>query len=470
MDPLRKARRVFIVGIKGVAMANIAIILKQMGLNVSGVDTEETFITDELLEKNKISFIENFSKAALPTDCDLILYSAAHGGSANHLVVIAKKNNVSTLSQAEFVGALMKYFKTKIAVTGCHGKTTTSSLLAHSLIKLEARPSYLVGAPYFDQYEGGDYQGKNYFVVEADEYAVDPPRDKTPKFNFMNPDIAICTNIDYDHPDVYESLSETKAAFVKFLKGKHVILCQDDQNLKSISRLLNQSKKETYGFSNESDLHVTNYRPLKTGSRFTLKHRNKVLGNYSVNLYGQKNVLNAAAVVLTLISLGFAAKDIKEAIRGFYGAKRRFEQLLHENDIYLFDDYGHHPQEIRATIQAAKDRFPDRRVIIIFQPHTYSRTKSMLVEFASSLSEASLSIVLPVFSSAREQAQTDIVKSEDVSISAKALKKTNVVAVNSKKEALQLLKEYLDKKDVIFTMGAGDVYKLKDDIISLIRK
>jgi UDP-N-acetylmuramate--alanine ligase len=176
---LQQANNIFFLGIKGVAMANLAVILKKMGKNVTGVDSQEEFITDKLLLDNKINWTVGFDPKSLPKNIDLIVYSAAHGGTGNPLVVEAIKNKVNLISQAKLLGEIMDQFENKIAVCGCHGKTTTSSMLVYALNKLKQSPSYLVGVPFFSEYQGGDFQDKKYFVVEADEYGVNPPIDKT---------------------------------------------------------------------------------------------------------------------------------------------------------------------------------------------------------------------------------------------------------------------------------------------------
>ena len=195
-------------------MANLAVILKKLGKDVTGSDVSEEFITDELLKKNKIAWQSGFNPGSLPGNTDLVIYSAAHRGLLNPQIQQAKKRNIPVISQAEFQAKLLDRFKTKIAVCGCHGKTTTSSLLSYALIKLGVNPSYMIGSPSFDGYPGGDYNGSGYFVIEADEYGVDPPRDKTPKFHFLNPNYILCTNIDFDHPDVYKNLDEVKKAYL----------------------------------------------------------------------------------------------------------------------------------------------------------------------------------------------------------------------------------------------------------------
>ena len=436
---LEEARNIFIVGIKGVAMANLALILKKMGKMVSGSDVAEEFITDELLKQNSINVLLGFEPENLPPDVDLIVYSASHGGDENPLVLEAKKRQIRVVSQAELLGELMLGFRHKIAVCGSHGKTTTASLLAYSLIQLKAKPSYLVGSSSFNDLPGGDYNGDNYFVIEADEYGVNPPKDKTPKFNFLNPDIILCTNIDFDHPDVYEDLEQVKKAFAEFFKkGKIVLNCQDNP-----------------------DLIVENVRVNEHGTSFELTYRNKPLGQFTISLFGERNASNAAGVVITLMELGFELEQVKSAIKGFTGAKRRFEQKLYEKDIYLFDDYAHHPAEIETTIKTAKERFKNRRIIVIFQPHTYSRTKALLDGFRSSLQMADLVFLAPIFPSARENPKDFSISSADI---------IKEAACGSKEEILNKLKDNLKAGDVIFTMGAGDIYKLDNGIIELTRR
>ncbi len=416
---LMEAKNIFIVGMKGVAMANLALILKKMGKTVAGSDVDEEFITDELLKKNEIGWQVGFN--TLPDETDLIIYSAAHGGTNNPQVIEAKKRDIKVISQAEILDEIMGQFKIKIAVCGSHGKTTTASLLAYSLIKLGKKPSYLVGAPSFNNFWGGDYQNSDYFIVEADEYGVNPPFDKTPKFNFLKPDYIICTNIDFDHPDVYRNLEEIKKTFLKFFDGKKLFLCANDKSLMEVAKQLPKN----------------NYLTFK-----------------------ESLISHTGGVALCLSNLGFKNTEIKEAMRDFTGAKRRFE-LVYNGGVTLYDDYAHHPKEIEATIAAARARFPKQRLIIIFQPHTYSRTQSLLPDFARSLSLADLAYILPIFPSAREKTSDFHVSSSDIV----KLNPNKLFSVSSTGQLLKLLASTLQPQDVIFTMGAGDVYKLKDDII-----
>ena len=453
---LKQSKNIFFLGIKGVAMANLAVILKKMGKNVTGCDIAEEFITDKLLRDNEINWMVGFTLTKLPEKTDLIVYSAAHGGTNNRLIIEAKKKKIDIISQAKLLGELMDQFENKIAVCGCHGKTTTSSLLVYVLNKLKQKPSYLVGVPFFTEYQGGDFQDKKYFVIEADEYGVNPPVDKTPKFHFLNPNYIIVTNIDFDHPDVYKNIEETKKAFIKFFGSKKLIANINDLNL---LRCIDTSKAITYGESEKADYQIINYKINEDETSFEIKN----VGVFKISLFGKHNIYNATAVIVQLLKLGFEPSKINKALIGFKGAERRFELVYKKNNIFLFDDYAHHPTEISATINAAKNRFLKKRIIIIFQPHTFSRTNFLLKEFKESLSLAHIGFVLPIFASVRENSSQFKVNSKDI-----VSGKSNLHYVESNKQLINQLDRILKVGDVVFTMGAGDVYKLKDELIEMI--
>ncbi len=446
----------FILGIKGIAMANLAVILKKMKKNVFGVDNQEKFITDRLLKENKIEFLEKFDHSLLKRNIDLIIYSAAHQGISNPLLIEAKKRGIKLISQADFIGQLMSQFKIKIAVSGCHGKTTTTSLLAYALNKLEKKPSYLVGASYFTDYQGADYQKKDYFVVEADEYGINPPIDKTPKFFKLNPDWIICTNIDFDHPDVYEDLKQTKKAFLKFFNKKKLVLNFDDINLIQSFKRLKKNKIISYGFSQGVDFLIKNYQIKNDLTSFKVNNY-----DFEIKLFGRHNVLNATAVISLLFNLGFKYQEIKRAVRNFAGAQRRLN-LVYQGRFLIYDDYGHHPTEIKSTIEALRLKYPNQRIIVIFQPHTYSRTQVLFKEFRQSLTLADYSFILPIFASARESSLDFNISSKDL---VKGLK--NLFYVNNNQKLIDKIKRILKKNDLILTIGAGDIYKVIDQLKTL---
>lgn len=462
-------RNYFIVGIKGVAMCHIAVILKKMGKTVTGADIADSFITDEVLSQNDIPCQVGFEPGALPPDTEVVIYSAAHGGIDNPIVLIAQEKGIRVVSQADFLGNLISKFNISIAVCGTHGKTTTSSLLAYALIKLGAKPSYMIGSSTFsagdETFIGGDYNGADYFVIEADEYGVNPPKDKTPKFHKLIPSQALCLNVDYDHPDMYENVEAVAEAFKTFLAHvqTRVIYCQDDVNTAMVAATLPQDKAEGYGLSPQAEYRIKHYELRAGKPAFTLENDIETVENIELALYGEKNVLNAAGVIAVLLNLGFAPAEIKAAVKDFTGPKRRMEIKFEKNGTTLVDDYAHHPQEIEATVSALRARFPGKRLILIFQPHTFSRTQKLLKEFTTALSSADTAFVLPIFASARESRA-------DATISSGQLGNgTTVFSISDNAAVLEKLKGFIKGGEVIVTMGAGDVYKLDTDIIEVVK-
>jgi len=452
-----REKNIFIVGIKGVAMTNLAIILKKMGKNVFGSDVEEEFITVDNLKKYQIVYQIGFDGKNLPSNIDLVIYSAAHRGIRNPLVIEANKRKIRVASQAEILGEIMSDFKNKIAICGSHGKTTTASLLAYTLINLNLKPSYLVGSSSFNDFDGADFKKGDYFVIEADEYGISPPVDNTPKFLKLNPDFIIETNIDYDHPDVYKDLSSVKKVFFNFFLHRNLILNIDDKNTKEIleklEKLNHEKKIITYGFSKNADFRIFDPIFFETKTNFTLFFQNKNLGRFSISLAGEHNIKNATAIIAFLISMGFKTEKIKKVIKDFTGAKRRFEFLGKVKKSLFFDDYAHHPQEIKATIEAAKKRFSKKKIIVFFQPHTFSRTLSLLKDFNLSLKMADRGYILPIFPSARENSKDFDISSKDIIGQSK-----NLFYIDEKDIVNILLKETKDK-NVVLIMGAGDIYK-----------
>lgn len=462
-----REKNIFIVGIKGVAMANLALILKKMGKNVSGSDVKEEFITDELLKKENIKFSIGFDPGDIPNITDLIIYSAAHQGLNNPQVREGIKRGLRVVSQAECLGEIMASFGRSVGVCGCHGKTTTSSLLAYSLIKLNRKPSYLVGVTYFNDFPGSDFQNSSYFVAEADEYAVSPPVNKTPKFFFLNPKWVIATNVDFDHPDVYSNFDQVKEAFYQFFKDKNLILNFDNLALREFYFKEKIKKNHpvllSYGFSNGADYQIIHWRTEKTGSVFTLRDnfRKRDVGDFKISLFGEHNVLNATAVIVQLLVFGLSPLKIRKAMGDFQGAKRRLEMVLSKKNFILLDDYAHHPTEIAATIGAARLRYPGKKILVIFQPHTFSRTRRFFSQFISSLSKADKAIVLDIFPSAREKKENFSLSSYQLVKVGNKMGKDNLIYL--KKENLEtFVKPFMKENFVIITMGAGDVYKLKE--------
>lgn len=473
---LDQYKNVFIVGIGGIAMFNVAIILKKMGKKVTGSDSPNIYMTDKYLKENNIPFILSFDPSKVPSDTDLVIYTGAHEGKQNSQVKEAIKRGIKTLVLAEVNKLLTEHAEISIAVCGSHGKTTTASLMAYALKKLDQHPSYLIGTATFNEYFGGDYDGKKYFVIEADEYAVNPPENMTPKFHLLRPSYTICTNIDFDHPDMYSSIEEVKTAFHQFFKNNlaesvenHLIVCADNSELLEVVSTLPRDKYSTYGTFKKADLVISHITYSEEETTFEATYNGEELGMFSISLFGEHNVLNAASVILMLLKLNIDHEKIKSVLKGFTGAKRRFEKRFFKNNTYLFDDYAHQPNEIKATIKGAQERFKNRRVIVIFQSHTFSRTQALKDEFIDALGSADYSFIAPIYPSAREKQDATTISAKDLVTQSKNMGFTNIFSYEKESELIVQLSDMVKSGDVIIMMGAGDIYKIENDIIKVIQ-
>ena len=368
------------------------------------------------------------------------------------------------------IGLLVSQFTQSIAVCGCHGKTNTTSFIAFLLHKLNLDPTYFVGSSSFSGLPAGQYGASEYMVFEADEYGVCPPEDKTSKLLYNKPKNVLCLNLDHDHPDIYPQFSDVKDTFLRYFNEQvqsegNIFLNGDDDNLVEMKKKV-AKKTTTFGFNESNDVIVTIVNQSEEKTTISLNILEQSF-EFDLPFFGKLLITNIAGAIALLISIGCDVNKIQNSTMAYTGAKRRMEKIFHSDGTWIFDDYAHHPTEIRATLQAVRLRFPNKRIILLFQPHTFSRTKLLAIEFAESLSLADLTLVAPIYPSAREK--DDItVSSKMIEECAKSLKKTNVIAFSTIHEYIASFSSNLRKGDVIFTMGAGDIYKLKNDIIRVL--
>ncbi len=419
----RSSSQIHFTGIKGVGMTALALCAQDLGIKVSGSDVDGPFVTDAVLKHRHIPWRIGFSPDHLSPNVDLLIYTAAHQGSRNPQVQAAINRGIPVLHHAQALGQIMED-KIGISVCGVGGKTTTAAMLSHILDRLGAHPSFCIGVgdiPSLGAPGRYDKQGK-YFIAEADEYTADPAKGFVPRFAYQHPQIIICTNIEFDHPDVYADLDHTKTVFVDFFNqlppdGLLLINAESAANLSILPRL--KVKYQTY--------------------------------------LGQFNQANANAAIAAAVALGFDRTAATTALKDFAGTKRRFEKIGEAKNILLYDDYAHHPREIQTTLQAAKAKFPGHKLTAIFQPHTYSRTKALFADFARSFTAANEVLVLPIYASARETADPTVSSSQLV----EAIAKTGHPSahfVASVTDLVKYLKANLQSGQVIFTLGAGDIY------------
>ncbi|MGY0694761.1 UDP-N-acetylmuramate--L-alanine ligase [Virgibacillus sp. FSP13] len=370
------------IGIKGTGMSALAHILYDSGEKVQGSDVEKRFFTQEALEQKDIPILP-FSEDNIKDEYTII---AGNAFSDDHIEIQAAKKNGNTFYRYhEFLGEWLKQY-TSIAVTGAHGKTSTTGLLAHVLN--ETYPiSYLIGDG-----TGKGHVDSKYFVFEACEYRR--------HFLQYEPNYAIMTNIDFDHPDYFTSIDDVFDAFQSMADRvkKGIIACGDDEKLQQI-----QAKVPVvyYGFADTNDFQAQHVNETENGTEFDVFVRNTFYDTFTIPVYGDHNILNALSVIAICHYEGMRAEDIKK-ISTFQGVKRRFTEKKAGNQI-LIDDYAHHPKEITATIDSARKKYPDKSIVAIFQPHTFTRTKTFLQEFADSLNLADKVFLCDIFGSAREE-------------------------------------------------------------------
>lgn len=458
---MKKFKHVHFIGLKGVAMTALAIIAKEQGSRVTGSDLEEDFPTAQTLARFKITPSLGFKKENIVGRPDLVVVTGAHGGMSNPEAQAAQKMGLRVLMHGQALPEFMEGKKV-IAVAGSHGKTTVAALIAHLLTKASLDPSFAVGCGEIKSLATSGHAGRgDYFIVEADEYVTDPGRDPTPRFFHLHPLLAVVTNIEYDHPDAFTNLEEVEQAFLTFAhqvpKNGLLVLGVDGENVKTVLPSL-KVPFLTFGFSPKAAYQITrvSFGPQQTW--FSVKHQGIDLGQFTLKIPGKHNVSNALAASLIVNQVGLSWEKIRELLPSFSGTKRRFEAKGEKEGVKFFDDYAHHPTEIKATVEAARSWFPKRKIIVVFQPHTFSRTKALLKEFSQSFSQADQVIVTDIFPSAREK--------EDPSINSQILVneiqkyKQNVLYLGKMEEVVAYFKKHLIPGEVVFTMGAGDIYKL----------
>lgn len=418
------------IGIKGTGMSSLAQILHDSGEKVQGSDVEKRFFTQDVLEAKNIKILP-FSKGNITEDLTII---AGNAFSDDHEEIKeAKEKGLPYFRYHEFLGEwLQKY--TSIAVTGAHGKTSTTGLLAHVLSE-NYPTSYLIGDG-----TGKGHEDSQYFAFEACEYRR--------HFLSYEPDYAIMTNIDFDHPDYFSSIDDVFQAFQQMAKQvkKGIIACGDDEHLQHIQANV---PVLYYGLADTNDFQAQNIQETNEGTTFDVFVRNNYYDSFMIPQYGNHTVLNALSVIALCHYENMQPEEIKK-LATFKGVKRRFTEKQW-NDQVLVDDYAHHPIEITATIDTARKKYSDRPVIAIFQPHTFTRTKTFLHEFAESLKEADEVYLCDIFGSAREnEGKLTIDHLQELIPDSKVLQLEDTQQLTS------------HENGVLLFMGAGDIQKFQE--------
>jgi UDP-N-acetylmuramate--alanine ligase len=447
--------RIHFVGIGGAGMSGIAEILLEYELAVSGCDQASSEVTERLRQLG--ASISQGHSADHLENVELVVISSAVA-DANPEVQEARRRGIPVVRRAEMLGELMR-LKYGIAVAGTHGKTTTTSLVGTVLTEAKLDPTVIVGGRLRLSGTGARLGRSQYLVAEADEF------DRS--FLRLTPVIAVVTTIDRDHLDTYRDLDEIEDAFVSFASRVpffgRVIVCLDDPHVRRILPRLADRRIVTYGLSPQAELSAVDIVPLPWGSRFSVRSlRGGLLGDIELPMPGRHNVLNALAAVGVALTLRIGWDDIAAALAGFRGVHRRFEPMGSWRGAVVVDDYAHHPTEVAATLDAARQSFPKARLHAVFQPHLFSRTRDLAEEFGNALLGADRAVVTDVYPS--REAPIEGVTGELVVDAARRSGHRNVVYCADWRDAAPLLAAELAPGDVVLTLGAGDVNRLASQL------
>ncbi len=435
-------------------MSGIAELLLNLGYKVSGSDTNSSDLTRRLESLGGIIF-EGHSQDQIQ-GADVVVTSSAVGPE-NPEVVAADQASIPVIPRAEMLAELMR-LKYSIAVAGAHGKTSTTSIIASVLDKGGLDPTVVIGGKLKSIGSNALLGEGDYIVAEADE--------SDGSFLKMSPTIAVVTNIDREHLDYYRDLNHIKEVFLSFIDKIPfygiAVLCLDDEPIQDIIPHIHK-RFTTYGMSTQADFQAKDivFEGLK--SKFRVYHLGKELGSITLNLPGVHNVYNSLSSIAVGTELDIPFDVIRSALQTVEGVQRRLEIKGESKGIVVIDDYGHHPAEIKVTLEAVRGSWPEKRIVAVFQPHRYSRAQALFDDFTRSFYQSDIVVVLPIYSAGEEKIEgvTGLALFEGI----RSHGHRNVVYVEDFQAAVLYLKEALVFGDILLTLGAGDVWKLGEMIL-----
>lgn len=451
-------RHVHLIGIGGAGLSAIARVLMEQGAQVSGSDLVLSPVAEALARDGIRVFVGH--RAENVDGAELVVVSSAVPPS-NVEVLAARAAGVPVLKRPEFLGLMMEGH-VGVAVAGTHGKTTTTAMAVSILLHAGRDPTFIVGGVIIGLGTNASAGGGALFVIEADEY------DRT--FLSLTPTVAVVTNVEHDHPDCYPTFTDFRAAFEEFTalvpRAGLLVVCGDDPVARELGQRQRAAGKVvlSFGLDEGAEWRAEGLRPnFAGGLDFLATREGQVLGLVRLRVPGAHNASNAMAALAVTDFLGVPFPVARAALTGFRGVGRRFEVKGEISDVTVVDDYAHHPTEIRATLQAARERFPDRRLWAVWQPHTYSRTLTLLVDFGKAFDLADHVIVLPIYA-ARE---TDSLGISDADVVA-AVQHPDVRRTQSLDEAVVWLGTEVQPGDVVLTLGAGDGYRVGEWLLDVL--
>ena len=453
-----KKKHIHFVGIGGIGMSGIAEIMLNQGFQISGSDLSNTEITESLKAKG-VTIYEGHS-ADNVKDADVLVYSSAVKID-NPEVQTAIERKIPVIKRSEMLAECMR-MRYGIGIAGTHGKTTTTSMVGLVLTEGGIDPTIIVGGKLSGL--GGTNArlgNSDYIVVEADEF------DRT--FLSLTPSIAAITTLEKEHLDTYKDLDDIKSAFIQFANKVpffgFVVLCLDEPALQDIIPLINK-KVFTYGLTSQADVRAIDISHDKYSSTYTVIYKGEELGKITLNIPGVHNVKNSLVAVTIATELGISFDVIKKSLESFTGVYRRFE-TKYNNDILVVDDYAHHPTETNATLSGIRSGWK-RRLVVVFQPHLYSRTRDFYEEFGRSFLNSDVFICTDIYP-ARET-PIEGITGELVANAAKKFGHKNVIYEADKNNVPELLNSIVKKDDIVVTMGAGDIWKFGEKFIDVYKK
>lgn len=453
----RKSKKMHFIGIGGIGMSGIAEILINLGYDVSGSDLRESEQTKRLRQLGATIYIGHYPSNI--KDYHVVVTSSAISQN-NPEIIEAKKRKIPVIHRSEMLAELVR-LKHGIGVAGTHGKTTTSSMLAYILYHGGLNPTAVVGGKVLNFGSNARIGEGQYFVFEADE--------SDGSFLKLLPTIGIVTNIDADHLDHYKYFEGIKEAFITYMNNipfyGYSVVCMDDPVVAEVLPRI-ERPYVTYGFNPGANFKAANIKLLNGSTMYSCYYNDKLLGEIVLNLLGKHNIINSLAVVAVALELGLTFDVIAEAIAQFQGVGRRLEKIGETNGIVVIDDYGHHPTEIRATLDALKQL--GKRVIVVFQPHRYTRTQYLCDEFGQAFTMADELFLTEIYPAGEEPIEG--VSSNLIQQSVKKHEGRDVVVIPHLDQVPDYISSIVRKGDVIVTLGAGDIYKAGHAILSMLNK
>lgn len=450
---LTKDLKIHMVGIGGAGMSGLALLLKKMGFQVTGSDMKESAIIDNL-RREGVFVHHGHAKANVPPNANILVYSSAVNVYQNPEVAVAKSRKMTLLRRGSLLAQISR-LKKSITVSGTHGKTTTSSMIGWILESAGLKPTVIVGGEIRNFRTNAMLGGGDLFVMETDE--------SDGSFLETQPWLTVVTNVDNDHLDHWGSMAKLKKAFLEHLSTVPfygwALLCADDPIVREEILPKTSAPKMTYGLRPSVDCRAVGLKKKKLGFAFTLAFQGKKKAQIELKIPGLHNVRNALAAALAAHLAGVPWASIAKALGRYRGIRRRLEVLGESKGIIFLDDYGHHPTEIKATLEAVSEFYKYKRLLVCFQPHRFSRTKFLARQFAPALKIANFVWVCPIYA-ASERAVVGV--SENTVL--KALSKLKIPCARIPSRPLEILRQ-LKEGDLFISVGAGDVWKIGEDLL-----